>query len=125
MTNCKKYKTCEYRVVMGGCADNCISYEEVKTVTREEILKEAIKCVCGDRDEQYGKPEESFEAIAELWNAYLIVSGLATNEVTATDVAAMMVLFKIGRIATGQSKLDNWIDLAGYAACGGEVQSNG
>lgn len=25
-------------------------------------------------------------------------------------------------IATGHDKADNWIDLAGYAACGGELE---
>lgn len=38
------------------------------------------------------------------------------------DVAAMMMLLKIARIATGEPKEDNWIDAAGYAACGGEIQ---
>lgn len=42
-----------------------------------------------------------------------------------TDVAAMMGLFKIARIATGHRKADNWVDLAGYAACGGELEGGG
>jgi hypothetical protein len=33
----------------------------------------------------------------------------------------MMALLKIGRIASGQAKADNYIDLAGYAACAGEI----
>lgn len=37
----------------------------------------------------------------------------------------MMCLFKIARIATGYGKADNWIDLAGYAACGGELEAEG
>lgn len=90
-------------------------------MTREEILTAAEKCVCGDRDEQYGSPENSFTAIAALWNAFLWARGEPSALLTASDVAAMMVLFKIGRIATGQSKDDNWIDIAGYAACGGEI----
>ena len=39
------------------------------------------------------------------------------------DVAAMLALMKLGRIAGGQVKPDNWVDLAGYAACGGEIQT--
>ena len=38
-------------------------------------------------------------------------------------VAALLALLKIARIATGHGKSDNWVDLAGYAACGGELQS--
>jgi hypothetical protein len=33
----------------------------------------------------------------------------------------MLALLKIGRIATGHTKADNYIDLAGYAACAGEI----
>lgn len=36
----------------------------------------------------------------------------------------MMCLFKIARIATGHGKADNWVDLAGYAACGGELEAD-
>ena len=35
----------------------------------------------------------------------------------------MMALFKLGRIATGGDKADNFIDLAGYAACAGEIST--
>ena len=41
------------------------------------------------------------------------------------DVAAMMALLKIARIASGTAKPDNWVDLAGYAACGGELEGIG
>lgn len=37
--------------------------------------------------------------------------------------AILLALLKIARIATGHGKNDNWVDLAGYAACGGELQS--
>ena len=81
---------------------------------RKEILEAAEKCVCGDRDKQYGSPENSFKLIAQLWSVYL------ERHVTPRDVAAMMGLMKIARIRAGK-KDDNWIDLAGYAACGGEI----
>ena len=37
----------------------------------------------------------------------------------------MLALLKIARIATGHAKEDNWVDLAGYAACGGEIETGG
>lgn len=37
----------------------------------------------------------------------------------------MMALLKIARIATGQAKSDSFVDLAGYAACGGEIGTGG
>lgn len=84
---------------------------------RAEILDAAKRCVCGDREQDYGSPENNFRVIADLWTAYL------GYEVCATDVAAMLALLKIARIASGHAKDDNWIDLAGYAACGGEIET--
>lgn len=84
---------------------------------RPEILDTAKKCVCGDREQDYGTPEQNFGVIAKLWTAYKGV------ELTAVDVAVLLSLVKIGRIASGHGKADNWIDLAGYAACGGEIES--
>lgn len=38
---------------------------------RQKILEDAIKCVCHDRNAQYGSPERSFAEIAEVWSWYL------------------------------------------------------
>lgn len=88
-------------------------------MTRSEILTQANVIINGEREGQYGSPEDSFRKIAGMWSAYL---GVPLQE---HDVAAMMVLLKIARVAGGAYKEDNWIDIAGYAACGGEVQGNG
>lgn len=83
---------------------------------RETVLDAAKYTVCGDRDKQYGSPEDSFERIARLWSAYL------SRPLLTSDVANMMILFKVGRNITGMAKLDNWVDIAGYAACGADCQ---
>ena len=36
-------------------------------------------------------------------------------------MAIMMALLKIARISKNPQHMDNWVDLAGYAACGGEI----
>ena len=87
-------------------------------MTRSEILDKAKACVCGDREQDYGSPESNFGKIADLWNAYVGEPMFHT-----TDVAAMLALLKIARISSGHAKDDNWIDLAGYAACGGELEA--
>ena len=88
-----------------------------KIVTaRERILSRAKSCVLGDRDEEYGTPENNFGTIAAMWNAFL-----GTDGIRPSDVAAMLALVKVARIASGHSKEDSWVDLAGYAACGGEL----
>lgn len=95
-------------------------------MTREEILKEALRCVTGEREQQYGSPEDSFMVIAELWTVYLEHGCVEDNGAVLLhpeDVAAMMALLKIARICTGKYKSDSWVDLAGYAACDGACQS--
>ena len=97
-------------------------------MTRSEILDTAKKCVCGQREQDYGSPESNFQIIADLWNAYLgkhccsNVDGYAClDDLTPTDVAMMMALLKIARIKNGGGTGDSFVDLAGYAACGGEI----
>ena len=90
---------------------------------RAEILEKAKQCVCKGREQDYGSPENNFQVIANMWKAYL--SEQLDNPIllNGKDVAAMLALVKIARIASGHAKDDNWIDLAGYAACGGEIES--
>lgn len=91
---------------------------------RDEILSTAARCVCTDREESYGDPAVNFEAVAQMWAVYLkarCVSPGADVDIRPEDVAAMMCLLKIGRVATGDCKMDNWVDIAGYAALGGEI----
>ena len=95
---------------------NFVKVERNDEVERKTILETAKKYVCNDRNNQYGAPEDSFKAIADLWAGYL------STEISAKDVAAMMVLFKMARVRTGAGKSDNWIDAAGYCACGGEIE---
>lgn len=91
--------------------------------TRSDILDLAKRCVCGDREQDYGSPEQNFERIAEMWEAYLAGKCTACDVcIQPEDVAAMLALLKIARIASGHAKADNWVDLAGYAACGGEIE---
>ena len=91
-----------------------------------DILEAAKRCVCGDREQDYGSPESNFSRIAEFWTAYMrdkCVNPGADICVLPQDVAAMLALLKIARIASGNAKADNWVDLAGYAACGGEIET--
>lgn len=91
-------------------------------MTRKEVLENALRCVNGERDQQYGSPENNFRTIAEYWTTYLRSAGYdADSMLEAKDVAAMLALLKLARIGSGRPKEDNWIDLAGYAACGGEI----
>lgn len=92
--------------------------------TRRSILRDAERCVAGGRDQDYGAPENSFAVIGKLWGIYLEEKCLRDGRITILpeDTAALMCLFKTARVATGHGKTDNWVDLAGYAACGGEIE---
>lgn len=83
-------------------------------MTRRECLETAEHMVNGDREHDYGTPEDNFKTIAGLWSAYL------GKEISSLDVAMMMALMKIARIKAG-TKPDSFVDLAGYAACGAEI----
>ena len=65
---------------------------------RAETLDKAKACVCGQRENEYGSPEDNFKTIADFWSVYKGV------EFTANDVAMMMALLKIARIRTCTAK---------------------
>ena len=83
---------------------------------RVEALREAAKIISGERDIQYGGPEENFDRIAKIWSVIL------GSAVTSEDVAMMMIGLKVARYASKSGfQGDTWIDVAGYAGCGYEV----
>lgn len=88
-------------------------------MSRDDVLDKAKECVSGQRQQDYGAPEDNFSLIAKFWSAYRGI------EFDAVDVAMMMSLLKIVRISSGHGTQDSFIDLAGYAACGGEIFTRG
>lgn len=93
----------------------CNIHEEVSV--REQTLDTAKKCVMGDREQDYGTPESNFATIASFWSDYLGMN------ISAQQVADMMILMKISRIKNGGGTGDSYVDIAGYAACGNEILS--
>ena len=67
---------------------------------------------------------DAFCALAgEFQRSAILLAMEWTNASVLANIAVLLALLKIARIATGHGKSDNWVDLAGYAACGGELQS--
>ena len=81
------------------------------TLVNEDVLEEALRITKGDRQNQYGPPDQDFQRTAAMWSA------LKGVQFTAQDVAAFMIALKLSR-QTHQNKRDNWVDIAGYARCG-------
>lgn len=87
-----------------------------KNLPRQECLEEASRIISGDRDKQYGGPENNFNRIAQIWS---VIFGIP---VTKEDVAMAMVAVKVARYASKSGfQPDTWTDIAGYAGCGYEV----
>lgn len=87
-------------------------------MTRSEILQQAEQAINGQRELDYGSPEDNLGLIAKLWSAYL------GETISAVDVSMMMCLLKIARIKNGGGTGDSFVDIAGYAACGGEIRTS-
>jgi hypothetical protein len=87
----------------------------------ETILDEAKQVVYGDRIDAYGSPEDNFKTIGEFYSSYINARFKTSINLEPEDVAHLKVLFKVGRISTGQVKLDNYVDGAGYFECGARI----
>lgn len=101
-------------------------------VSKRETLEKAIAATA-DRGINYGRPEDNFDRIAQLWTVHLrnrYAGGyggdttISTPIITPDDVSMMMALMKIARLQNDPTHLDSWVDLAGYAACGAEIKAS-
>jgi hypothetical protein len=89
---------------------------EEKILPRIDALRQAAAIIAGERDVQYGGPEQNFDRIARVWSVILGIT------VTSEDVSMCMVGVKVARYASKSGfQADTWIDIAGYAGCGYEV----
>ena len=86
-----------------------------RSYSRADILDTAKEYVTKDRAAQHGDMESNFARIAEYWSVHL------DTPVYPDDVAVMMTLLKVARIKSNFEHPDNWVDGAGYMACGGEL----
>ena len=82
---------------------------------KNDILDKAKTIINGDRQGTYGNAEDNFASIAAFWSTYL------NTPIDSTDVSNMMILMKVARNSSGVYKDDNYIDICGYAALGGEI----
>lgn len=82
---------------------------------KNDILDKAKTIINGERQGTYGNAEDNFASIAAFWSTYL------NTPIDSTDVAIMMILMKVARNSSGVYKDDNYIDICGYAALGGEI----
>lgn len=85
---------------------------------REKILKLANEAITKNRNLDYGTPEDNFSDIGRMYSIYK--ENNRPHEHSAHDVAIFCILIKICRIKQSPNKEDHWVDIAGYAGCGGQ-----
>lgn len=95
--------------------------EDLEKIAKEivsDTLREADRIIHGERQDQYGSPEDSFALIAEYWTSYLCAKFKKNQDdsIEAADVAVMMALFKLARMSGQQWHRDNAVDACGYLA---------
>ena len=83
----------------------------------EDILDTAARITRGDRNASYGPPDQDFRRTAGMWSALFGAKLQEGVTFEPRDVAMAMILLKCSR-ESHQRKLDNWVDIAGYARCG-------
>lgn len=81
----------------------------------KDILDDASKLISEDRHVDHGPADASFERIAKLWSIIL------DKPLQPHQVAQCMIALKLSRINHQCTHMDNWKDIAGYAALGGEM----
>jgi len=96
-----------------------MALEKTNAGRRQEFLETVKHFVCKDRNVTHGDAEDNFRVIATLWETYL--NNTPPQNLNSTDVAIMMCLFKVARLMANPKNMENWHDLAGYAACGGGI----
>ena len=95
-------------------------------MTKEEILKKAKEIISNYRNASHVDAFKNHADIAEFWNIFLDGKLRPMANITADDVAIMMILLKVSRHTQGEKfNLDNFIDMAGYAAIAGEIGDSG
>jgi len=102
--------------------------ENTEKKERGKILRKALDIINGERQDQYGKPEDSFALIGKYWTEFLKANGvIACDKVNISnkEVAEMMMLFKIARMSGQKPSLDNYLDLVGYAGIAADMVEEG
>lgn len=97
----------------------------------QNILREAESIIYGDREQAYGSPRFNLDTIAQLWSVYISRRFPETKgsfersphlNMTAEDVAQLMILLKTARLIHNPTHRDSLVDQAGYAALQNRIQ---
>jgi hypothetical protein len=100
----------------GMVLDSLLAAVRAEPDQPESILDEARRITGGDRQAQYGPPDQDFRRTAAMWTGLfgdLLKDGARFEP---KDVAKAMILLKLSRLMHS-AKRDSVVDIAGYAHC--------
>ncbi|MBB65725.1 MAG: hypothetical protein CMO81_11760 [Waddliaceae bacterium] len=83
---------------------------------RSKQLLEHVATLLDERQRDYGSPKDNFNRIARRWSVLL------NKELSAQEVALMMLDFKLARLQHNPKHFDSLVDVIGYAACLAELK---
>jgi len=86
---------------------------------RDKLLDEAKNLVNGPRARDYGDAYENHERVAQLWGTIL------GQDVSVSQVYQCLMALKLARLIVSPTHTDSWVDIAGYASLGGEIDGKG
>ena len=91
-------------------------------MNRYQVLA-AAEAAVKEGEIRYGSPERNFERIAAIWNVILAekLGHEYDYEISAADVAMMMIGIKLARLIETPDHEDSAVDAAGYAALLAEI----
>lgn len=89
-------------------------------MSEPSILESAIAVTSGDRRRDYDSATPNHERIAKLWNAYIQSRKHPADDLSALDVAHLMILLKIARAIYTPTR-DSYVDIAGYSRCAAQI----
>ena len=96
-------------------ANMMVDIKDYDSMNRAYFLDKAEELINGQRAQDYGDARDNHQRIADIWSVIL------RQQITPEQVCACMIGLKLARLANDMKQDDTWVDIAGYAALGGEI----
>lgn len=90
---------------------------ELESFVQESALLEADRLIHGARQGDYDHPLVDFRRQGTMISGLLQEKLVHGEEVTARDVASIMIIVKLSRLQATPGHRDSIVDIAGYAGC--------
>lgn len=90
----------------------------------KSMLQQAEDTINGPRQADYGDKLTNFSHISMMVQGLLAPKLLPDSRITPEDIAMIMMLVKMSRLAKSPDHYDSVLDIAGYAGCYDHIQKD-